>query len=130
VLFDRTAEGLTAVVYYSGLRHKVIANNLANLDTPGYKGLDISFREQLESFMEMAGRKTHNPSVSRSASLPPPTLKFAPDIYSSWPCIDRNTVDTDQELSKMSQNTILHNACLQLLNNKYRILKSAISGNP
>lgn len=128
--FDKTTEGLTALVHYAGLRHKIIANNIANVDTPGYKASDISFREQLENFMNM--QKPGLSTVLRKkkmSSLLPPTLILAPDIDNRRPRIDLNTVNIDQELTKLSQNTILHNTCLQLLNSKLRILKSAISGN-
>ena len=123
MLFDKTSIGLEAAIHYSGLRHKIIANNIANADTPGYKALDISFKEQLESFMN--GQKR---GLMPSTLLPPATV-FAPDIYNSNPRIDRNTVSIDQELTKLSQNAIFHNASLQLLNSKYRILKSAISSS-
>ena len=123
MIFDKTAETLTAAVHYAGIRHKVTANNIANVDTPGYKAMDVSFREQLADFM----------SAQKSGSMPippaPPTLVLAPDLDSTRPRIDYNTVNIDQELAKLSQNTIFHNTCLQLLSSKFRILKYAISGN-
>ena len=118
MLFDKTSEGLVAATHYAGLRHKIIANNIANVDTPGYKALDISFREQLSDLIERDSRAGH---------FRPPTLMFARDLQSLIPRMDRNTVSIDQELAKLSQNAIFHNVCLQLLNSKYRILKSALS---
>ena len=128
MLFDKTTVGLEGAIYYAGLRHKVIANNIANLDTPGYRALDISFRDQLERLLE-AGEHgtTAKIASSRSAvSLAPPTMTLVPDLHSLWPRIDRNTVSVDQELAKLSQNTILHNTCLQPLKSKFGILKSVI----
>ena len=137
MLFDRTIEGLSAAAYYLGLRHEVIANNIANVDTPGYKALDISFKDQLKDSMKTTVSKEQRAksegldarnSIPRAVSLAPPTLvQLSGD--SQRPRIDRNTVDIDRELVKLSQNTILHNTYLQLLNSKFRILKSAISGN-
>jgi len=122
MLFDKTTQILSASVYYSGLRHKVIANNIANADTPGYKALDISFKEQLEYLMRTrrAGEKI---------SLPPPVV--VSDRYSSIDGIrkDLNTVDIDREMADLSRNAILHNTYLEFLNNRFRILKTAISGN-
>ena len=122
MLFDRTTNGLIAAVHYAGLRHRVIANNISNVDTPGYKALDISFKEQLDDFM-----KKQKPG-SGSVPLPPPTLVLDADLSSHKPRIDGNTVNIDQELAKLSQNTILHNTYLQLLNSRFRILNSAIYG--
>ncbi len=130
MLFDKTTQGLTAAVHYAGLRHKVIANNIANVDTPGYKALELSFKEQMEGLLR--GRNSRAKAVLPRpgiSSLPPPTVILAPDPNGRRPRIDRNTVSLDQELTKLSQNTIFHNTCLQLLNSKFRILKTAISGN-
>ena len=128
MLFDRTTEGLTAAVYYTGLRHRVIANNIANADTPGYEALDISFRQQLEDFMKVQ-RADNSRFGSCSRILPSPTPVLTSGSSSQRPRMDRNTVDIDRELSKLSQNTILHNTYLQILNSRFRTLKSAISGN-
>jgi len=121
MLFDKTSAGLAAATYYAGMRHKVIANNIANVDTPGYKALDISFGEQLGDFM-----RTRTRGLNASSMLSP-TVTFTRDLNSRRPRIDRNTVSIDQELAKLSQNAIYHNACLQLLKSKHRILKSALS---
>lgn len=121
MLFDKTSAGLAAAAHYAGMRHKIIANNIANVDTPGYKALELSFGEQLGDFMRTRKRG------SKAGPPLPPTLTFARDLNSRRPRIDRNTVSIDQELVKLSQNAIFHNACLQLLNSKHRILKSALS---
>ncbi|MBD3182262.1 flagellar basal body rod protein FlgB [Candidatus Poribacteria bacterium] len=123
MLFDKFTEGLTLATYYSGLRHKVIANNISNSETPGYKALDISFQEQLEDFMESGNTN------SGKISPDPPKLILRPDMSSYKMRIDGNTVSLDQEMTKLSQNTILHNTYLQLLNSRFRILKAAISEN-
>ncbi len=125
VLFDKTTKGLEWGIHYAGLRHKLIASNIANVDTPNYKALDISFRDQLEYLLETRGHgNTKMRSVSHSP--PPPTLVQSPDLYSLWPRIDRNTVNIDKELAKLSQNTILHNTYLQLLKGKFDSLKEVI----
>ncbi len=124
MLFDITVEGLTAATYYSGLRHKVIANNIANLNTPNYKALDIVFRDQLKAFI-----KSKSENCSSVYSLPPPTTIFAGYQSDQRPNIELNTVDIDQEQVKLAQNTILHNSYLQLLGSKFRILRTSISGN-
>ena len=103
----------------------VAGHNIANVDTPNYKALDISFRDQLECLLETRRRgDTGMRSVSHSP--PPPTLVQSPDLYSLWPRIDRNTVNIDKELARLSQNTILHNTYLQLLKSKFGTLKDVI----
>lgn len=136
MLFDRSIQELTAVIYYTGLRHRVVANNIANADTPNYKALDISFKQQLDDLINAMEHKefesSHSESnsiTSQSTSLPPPTVIFTPDIYGVTPRIDNNTVNLDLEMIKLSQNSILHNVFLQLLNSKFRVIKTAINGN-
>ena len=121
MLFGKTEQALEAATHYSGLRHKVVANNIANVDTPGYKAVDISFKEQLGDVIR-AQEKGFGAS-----SLREPTLSFIPDLNSRRPSIDGNTVNIDQQLTMLSQNAIYHNACVQLLNSKFRILKTALS---
>ena len=131
MLFDKTIEGLAGATYYTGLRHRIIANNIANAETPGYRGMDISFKEQLEHLMKSAsnGRQMQSGNYKGVDGRLPPTLVFTDDPTSQRHSIDRNTVSIDQELAKLSQNTILHNTYLQILNIKFGLLKSAISGN-
>lgn len=124
MLFDVTVEGLSAATYYAGLRHKVIANNIANLSTPNYKALDIVFKDQLKAFI-----KSKSENRSSVHQLPPPTTILAPYQSDQRPNIELNTVDIDQEQVKLAQNTILHNSFLQLLSSKFRILRTSISGN-
>ena len=129
MLFDKTIEGLAGATYYAGLRHKIIANNIANVETPGYRGMDISFRKQLEYLVKMASDGKQVRGGSGVDRRPPPTLVFTSDPTSQRHSINHNTVSIDQELVKLAQNTILHNTCLQLLSSKFRMLKYAISGN-
>ena len=125
MLFDKTTQLLTAGIYYTGLRHKVIANNIANINTPNYKAMDITFRDQLELFA-----KSQAPGSNHTTSaLLPPTTILAPYLSDQRSSVELNTVDIDQEQVKLTENTLFHNSCLQLLGNKLRILKASISGN-
>ncbi|MGB9597627.1 MAG: flagellar basal body rod protein FlgB [Candidatus Poribacteria bacterium] len=124
MLFDKTTHLLTAGIYYSEIRHKVISNNIANINTPNYKALDITFRDQLKFFAKSLERGNEN-----ITPLKPPTTILAPYLSDQRPSIELNTVDIDQEQVKLAQNTLFHNSCLQLLGSKFRIMKASISGN-
>lgn len=126
MLFDKTTHLLTASIYYSGIRHKVISNNIANINTPNYKALDITFRDQLELFAKSLEHGGENKNIT---TLHPPTTILAPYLSDQRPSVELNTVDIDQEQVKLAQNTLFHNSCLQLLGSKFRIIKTSISGN-
>ncbi len=124
MLFDKTMQMLSAGIHYSGLRHKVIANNIANVNTPNYKAMDLTFNDQLKRVAE-----SYNSESTRTRSLSPPTCVLTPYLSDQRPPVELNTVDIDQEQVKLSQNTLFHNSCLHLLIGKLRIIKAGISGN-
>ena len=105
---------LAKAIRYTGIRHEVIANNIANLDTPGFKARDLRFEDHLRAVL------------SQQKSSPEPTLMIVDTTDQQR--LDGNTVSLDREMVKMSQNAILHNSYLQLLKAKFRMLETAMSG--
>lgn len=91
-------------------RHRVLSQNLANVNTPGYRRLDISFDEEMKRQAEQAGGL---PQVTEEQGL------------SSRP--DGNNVDMDTELGHLSQNSMLHQTCTQLLISQMAQLRRAMS---
>jgi len=113
-------------------RHNLIASNISNMDTPGYKGFDILVDEELS---KISG-KSKGISLERTNPAHLPVSKsFAGDIkYNMEPVSsfdmrgDGNTVDIDKEMTKMAENTLLYNASAQLLSKKFAGLKAVIKG--
>lgn len=114
LLFDNTTELLTKAIHYTNLRHNVIAENIANVDTPGYKAMDLKFEHLLGR--ALADRK------GKIGSL---TAMLVSDT-TVQPRLDGNTVNPDQQLAKLAENTIIHNTFVQLLNTRFKILETAI----
>ncbi len=95
----------------AALRHKVIANNIANVNTPGYKALEVSFEGELARHLgQPAGVK---PVVTESDG---------PER------VDGNNVDLDAELNAMTKNSLLYQAATQILASRVGSLRSAITG--
>ena len=105
---------LAKAIKYTGIRHEVIANNIANLDTPGFKARDLRFEDHLRAVL------------SQQKSSPEPTLMLVNTTDQQR--LDGNTVSLDHEMVKMSQNAILHNSFLQLLKARFRMLETAMGG--
>jgi len=113
------------------LRHEVIANNIANADTPGYKRLDITFKAALkealkkDSFRGVRTNKKHIP-------IGPPGLnEVKPSIFRETDTFyrnDRNNVDIDFEMGELSKNSILYNTLSRLISEKYSNLETSING--
>jgi flagellar basal-body rod protein FlgB len=95
-----------------GFYHKVIASNIANVETPGFKEKDIDFQAELRRSMS-----------GNSASIEV-TEKTNPSGIDG---IDGNSVNMEDQVVKMSENTMMFNAFVQLINKKYSMMKYAIS---
>jgi flagellar basal-body rod protein FlgB len=116
-------------------RTELIANNLANADTPGYKARDIDFRQAMA---RAAGDKTtqgvhlsttqagHIGGADSADAATSPDLKFRTPLA---PALDGNTVDTQLEQSAFAENAVRYQATLTFLNNKFRGLLTAIMGS-
>jgi flagellar basal-body rod protein FlgB len=116
-------------------RTELIANNLANADTPGYKARDIDFRQAMA---RAAGEKTgsgvhlsttqagHIGGAASADAATSPDLKYRTPLA---PALDGNTVDTQLEQSAFAENAVRYQATLTFLNNKFRGLLTAIMGS-
>jgi flagellar basal-body rod protein FlgB len=110
-------------------RENIISANISNIDTPGYTPMDISFDEQLKELLnkdneEVKIEKTDKMHISDELSIDQVEGELFFDPHVS-PNNDRNTVDLDQEMSKLSINSILYNAQVTVLNKKLAMLKYA-----
>ena len=100
------------------LRHRIIANNIANVDTPGYKRVTVIFEEKLRSLL----KRGLNAEKIR---------EIQPQIYidetSTWR-EDFNNVDIEKEMVRLSTNTLRYSIYAQLIEKKLQMIKQAIKG--
>ena len=102
------------------LRHEAIASNLANIDTPNYKRLDVdaSFSAELKQALASG-------SVDQLTVLQP---KLAVDTSAVAQSRDGNTVNLETELANLQQNGLAHGLETQLINYTLQHLQTAITG--
>lgn len=112
-------------------RASILANNLANSDTPNFKSRDISFKESLNSAMDRVGQ---NP-VSINASSHPAHFPVASPIRTNLlyrvptqVSLDGNTVHSDVEKSIFTENSVRYESSLRFLTGKITGLIKAIRG--
>ena len=96
-------------------RHRVISNNIANVNTPNYRRLDVSFEEQLAR--ELAG----DPAVQAQ-----PEIVQTPGLVAR---ADGNNVDIDREIGQLNKNAMLQQTWIQLLASDLEQMRLAISGS-
>jgi flagellar basal-body rod protein FlgB len=111
-------------------RENIISSNISNVDTPGYTPMDISFDEQLKELInkdnnqDVEVKATNEMHFGDELNIDDVNGELFFDPHSS-PNNDRNTVDLDQEMSKLSMNSILYNAQVSVLNKQLALLKYA-----
>lgn len=115
-------------LYLRSRRADVLANNLANADTPNFKARDVDFSSLLNAATERqsAGqpRRTHERHLSLSDSGSGDLLYRVPN----QPAIDGNTVEEHAEMARFAKNGQDFEASLYFLNSKFRGLQTAIRG--
>jgi len=118
----------------SGETHEVIANNIANAETPNFKRSDVSFKEALAAELP----RTDDPDDLALVTDAPNQIAEGPDFeakpFSITSTIDDSTqirndgsnVDIDQEMAKLSLNSSYGQTMHQLLSSQYSRVREAI----
>ncbi len=109
-------------------RAQILASNLANADTPGYKARDIDFSSALADAhgntlaLETADSRQMQPAAAQN-SVP---LLYRVPIQ---PTVDGNTVDTQAQYAEFGRNALQYEAGLTFLTDRIKTLITAITGN-
>lgn len=109
-------------------RAEVLANNLANADTPGFKARDVDFQTLLEQATGQTGshlRTTHAAHLDGTVGGDGNTLLYR---VPHQPSVDGNTVDTQQEQSRFMRNAMDFQASFQFLSSRFQGLTKALRG--
>ena len=109
----------------SSLRSKVIANNISNINTAGYKKFKVTFEENLKSDGKLNFNKTRNRHMDINNSQG--TISVVKDESSSMR-EDGNNVDLDLEKVNQAANTLMYNALITQANIKLNQSNYVISG--
>lgn len=120
-----------AALNFRSERASVLANNLANVNTPNYKSRDLDFRQALSSQMNatssnFAAQTTHARHIDASTlSTDDGGLLYR---VPHQPSIDGNTVEDQIEHAEYMKNALAFQSSFQFLNSKFTGLRSAIRG--
>lgn len=111
------------------LRARTIANNIANVTTPGYRRVEVSFEEELRKALDrtrLQGMKTdeNHLDIGRKniARIKPRAYRpHDPTMPSGT-----NNVDIDMEMAKLAENQLLYNMSLKFVKGTYAKLDAAV----
>jgi len=121
-VYDLIKKGLNA----SSLRSKVTANNIANINTKGFKKSFVTFEESLKENMgDMSMKTTDSKHIQAGSSSG--DIKVQQDKSSSMRQ-DGNNVDIDIEMANQAANNLMYNALVTQANIKISMEKYVIDG--
>jgi flagellar basal-body rod protein FlgB len=116
-LFDPSIVGIEKAMQGSLLRQQVLANNIANANTPGYQRSDVDFQSALAQAFQSG-----TPSTSQLEQI-----TFSPQTAATGAMqVDGNTVDINTENADLSENTLDYQALESVMGTRMSILKTAI----
>ena len=102
---DRMFPALENLLTLTSRRQQVLAANVANLDTPGYRAKDITFASELDGNLDLSAR-----AVEVETKQKP----------------NGNNVDLDRELTEITKNGLQYITLIQFLNQRIKTLRAAI----
>ena len=132
---------LEQVVQFTQNRHEVLAGNIANLDTPGYRTRDLSpdqFQAKLKAAIDgqrqpvsLGGTLVGTPDALASITTTDASLRTdmnsVADSMESILRHDDSNVSLEHQVAEMSKNQMEHNLALTIMTSQFRLLEAAIS---
>jgi flagellar basal-body rod protein FlgB len=129
-IFDHTMQLLNRTLDLRQSRQRVIASNIANEETPGYRAADYNFLDSLQAAQRGRGPVTLAVTQGRHIGLrgdgvQQVTGKLGPVPAGDLP-LDANSVNIELEMAKMSDNAMQYNSAASIMAIRFRQLMGAI----
>lgn len=130
-----TIPALAETVNFAQSRHAVLAGNLANANTPGYRVRDLDlpkFQERLKEAFDDQGRlparavtQPHSPGVWTGSDSDPLGAVRAESKNLLYH--DDTNIDMEKQVAELTKNQLLHNMALSIMANQFQLLQATIS---
>jgi flagellar basal-body rod protein FlgB len=108
-------------------RHNVLAGNIANVDTPGYRAHDLStavFQQRLQEAIE--SRKSGSATADDFIADDGQSLKLT-DAFETVLRHDDGKVSLEQQVAELTKNQMQYNTAISIMTQQFRLLQAAIS---
>ena len=133
-MIDQLTGSLDMYEQAIGLRHerqKMLTNNIANADTPGYKARDFDFASELQKAVDQGGsgnqlalsRTSGRHIEGQAGGGSPVDMAYR---VPAQPSLDGNTVEMNRERAAFSDNSVRYQAAVSMLDSRIQGLKSAM----
>ena len=144
VLFpSRTLPLLEKLAAFTERRHDVLAGNIANISTPGYKTKDLPVSEFQDALKQSIARgSSASPASLGNVSLGAPASKTSPDLFPgelfqaverpprSLTFQDASNRSIENEVMEMSKNSLMQNFAIELMIAQFNLMQAVISERP
>lgn len=114
----------------ANLRQKVIADNIANINTPNFKKSKVMFEEELKKALSkkqprlLTSHPRHISNIPALSQLEPKVVK----MENTTMRVDGNNVDLDEEMINLVRNTLVYRTAAQIFNMRKSIISEVIRG--
>ena len=112
-------------------RSEVLAANMVNADTPGYKARDLDFQSVLKQSLNQTLPSGQRLERTHSGHLAPQEQLLGAQLMYRNPnqvSLDGNTVESHIEQAKYAENAVQYQASLRFISNKFAGLMTALRG--
>lgn len=125
---DQTLNAMESYMTRLSQRQQIVASNLANIDTPGYKSKDISFHATMQELLSEGadGLKTSRPEhIQDMGQIFPQAQIF--EVQGIPSRADQNNVDLDKEMLKLSETSFAYSLITQSVRSKLGMIATSIN---
>ena len=116
---------LGEVLNFAQARHTVLAGNIANVNTPGYRLRDLNEAEFQHQLKEAIDHSRRPPSLA-DTEPGDPLLKVRQSLENLL-YHDETNIDLEKQVAEMTKNHLLHNFALTVMTDQFQLLQTAIS---
>jgi flagellar basal-body rod protein FlgB len=136
-MFPRIVGTLEQAMKAANLRHQVIANNVANVNVPGFHGQEVSFEESLkeaiagqpegsDQLQGLVADPRHIP-IGSHTEIPQRVEPTVQMTNSGAMRQDGNTVDMEVEMARLAANQLWYQALVRSVSDEFSRLRTAIN---
>ncbi|NWG12574.1 MAG: flagellar basal body rod protein FlgB [Acidobacteria bacterium] len=126
---DPTLEAMGTYMTRLARRQQVVASNIANIDTPGYRTRDVDFRLTMQELLSGDQVRMRSRAADRPQVMGWAPISVEPEVFEAEGLTmraDRNNVDIDRELLKLGETSFAYAMITHLLRSRFRTIASAI----
>lgn len=127
---DKTLKALASAVKFREMRQEIISSNIANSETPGYKSKRLDFEGALARALDVDGNMGMKVEEGKHFDVGSGGFdNLQPELYNDPNGIvseDGNSVDRETEMAKMTENKVMYDALVQLMNKKMGLMKYVV----